>query len=100
MLSRDEIQTALGADRVIPLNIKNPHGPLGLEQLTASIQRMDPLSTESNQIQRSISLPLETWDKLHDLAQQLSQLSPTRPVTASDVARSLVVEGIGNASQS
>lgn len=99
MLNRDEIQSALGADRVVPLNVKNPHGPMGLEQLAAAVEQLDRQSTGANQIRRSISLPVEAWQKLDDLAQQLSEQS-SRPVTASEVARSLVVQGIGAASQS
>lgn len=94
MLSRVEIQIALGASRVVPLKIKNPHGPLGLQQLAETVEQLvDRRSAESNQIQRSISFPLETWQKLDALAHKLTQ-DAARHVTASDVATSLVVQGI------
>lgn len=93
MLSRDEIQSALEADRAIPLNVKNPHGPLGLEQLAAAVDQLDQRCKQSSQIQRSISLPVDAWEKLGALAHQLSQ-SSTRTVTASELATSLLVQGI------
>lgn len=99
MLSRDEIQTALRASRVVPLKVKNPHGPLGLDQLAETVEQLvERRSAESNQIQRSISLPLETWQKLDDLAHKLTQ-DASRQVTASDVATSLVVQGIDTVEQ-
>lgn len=94
MLSRDEIQIGLGASRVVPLKVKSPHGPLGLEQLAETIEQLvDRRSAETNQIQRSISFPLETWQKLDALAHKLTQ-DAARHVTASDVATSLVVQGL------
>lgn len=99
MLSRDEIQSALGATRVVPVNVKNPHGPLGLEQLSAAVRQLDDRSSaEINQIQRSISLPLETWEKLDHLAHELTERS-SRPITAIDVATSLVVQAIDTIEQ-
>ncbi|MDA1055282.1 MAG: hypothetical protein O3C40_33090 [Planctomycetota bacterium] len=99
MLSRDEIQTALGAGRAVPLNLKNPHGPLGLEQLAATVgQLVEQRSAATNHIQRSISLPLETWKKLSDLANKLTQ-SASKQVTASDVATSLVVQAVDTVEQ-
>lgn len=94
MLSRDEIQIALGATRVVPLKVKSPHGPLGLQHLAETVERLiERRSEETNQIQRSISFPLETWQKLDALAHKLTQ-DAARPVTASDVATSLVVQGL------
>jgi len=99
MLSRDEIQTALRASRVVPLKVRNPHGPLGLEQLAAAVQQLDDRpSRETREIQRSISLPMEMWEKLDHVARQLTQGS-SRRVTASDVATSLVLQGIGAVEQ-
>jgi len=72
MLGRDEIQSALGARRAIPVDVPNPHGPLGLEQLAAVVQQgVHQRPPETNQIQPSISLPLETWEKLDGLPQKL-----------------------------
>ena len=93
MLSRDEIQSALGASRAISVNVSNPHGPLGLEQLAAAVQQLVHQCPPEHQIQRSISLPLETWERLDDLAKKLTQ-SASRPVTASEVATSLVMQAI------
>lgn len=99
MLSREDIQAALRASRVVPIGVKNPHGPLGLEQLAAAVEQLnDRSSRKVSQIQRSISLPVETWQKLDELARQLTQRS-SKHVTASDVATSLVVQGIDTVEQ-
>lgn len=99
MLTRDEIQTALGVNRAVPLNVNNPHGPLGWQQLAETVQQLiDRRSAQTNQIQRSISLPLETWEKLDDLAHKLTQ-DASRQVTASDIATTLVVQGIDTVEQ-
>jgi hypothetical protein len=37
MLTEKEIQQALHANRIVPLSVPNPHGPLGLEQLAAAV---------------------------------------------------------------
>lgn len=37
MLNEAEIQQALHAARVVPLDVGNPHGPLGLEQLAGAV---------------------------------------------------------------
>jgi hypothetical protein len=39
MLDENEIRRALRAGRVVPLHVPNPHGPLGLEQLSAAVAR-------------------------------------------------------------
>lgn len=99
MLSRDEIQSALGASRVVPLAVKNPHDPLGLEQLAEAVEQLvDRRPAESNRVRRTISLPLETWQKLDDLAHRLTR-DTSQQVTASDVATSLVVQGIDTVEQ-
>ena len=37
MLDEEAIRRALHAERVVPLGVANPHGPLGLEQLAAAV---------------------------------------------------------------
>jgi hypothetical protein len=37
VLTEEEIRRALHADRVVPLGVANPHGPLGLEQFAAAV---------------------------------------------------------------
>lgn len=99
-LSRDEIQSALGASRAIPVDVPNSHGPPGLQQLAAVVQqRVHPSPPEANQIQRSISLPLETWEKLDGLAQELTR-SASKHVSVSDIAASLVMQGIDTVASS
>ncbi|HUG69301.1 MAG TPA: hypothetical protein VMM76_16235 [Pirellulaceae bacterium] len=94
MLIRDEIQIALGASHMVPLRAKSPRGPMGLEQLAETVEQLvDRRSAETHQIQRSISFPLETWQKLDALAHKLTQ-DAARHVTASDIATSLVVQGL------
>lgn len=39
--TREQIQQALHARRVVPLAVENPHGPLGLEHLAAAIAQID-----------------------------------------------------------
>jgi hypothetical protein len=42
MLSEEQIRQALHANRVVPLAVAKPHGPLGLEQLAAAVSRINP----------------------------------------------------------
>ena len=61
MLTEKEIQQALPASRVVPLSVPNPHGPLGLEQLTAAIANLpdSPIPRpEQCRISRTISLSM------------------------------------------
>jgi hypothetical protein len=37
MLSEEAIRRILRANRVVPLKVANPHGPLGLKQLAAAV---------------------------------------------------------------
>jgi hypothetical protein len=46
MLSQQEIQKALRARRVVPLEVPNSHGPLGLEHLAAAVARMSEADRE------------------------------------------------------
>lgn len=94
MLRPDEIQAALHASRVVDVPVANPHGPLGLEQLAANVaQIVDDDPRRSDTVQRSIRLPMETWEKLDGIASRLRRSGSTN-VSASDVATSLVVQGV------
>ena len=83
MLTDREIQQALRASRVVPLTTTNPHGPLGLAQLTAEVARIGGPA--------SVTIPLraETWAKLQHLAEVEGQAT-ARPLTAADVAAAIV----------
>lgn len=93
MLTDQEIQEALHATRVVPLAVPNPHGPLGLEQLAAAVARvLEPPEESSQQIRRPISLSVETWEKLKQLA--LAQTT-SRPVSASQIATAIIEQFVG-----
>lgn len=99
MLSEEEIQRALGADRVVPLGEFSAHGPLGLEHLAAIVERLRcPLTSVrgSALIERPIALPLETWEKLDRLARLNSQPND-RTVSPSAVAAELLKRCIADA---
>jgi hypothetical protein len=92
MLTEKDIQEALHARRVVPLSVSNPHGPLGLEQVAAAVAALadSPVPrAEKARIRRSISLSVQTWEKLERLAQTTTQDS-ARPVSASDVATAII----------
>jgi hypothetical protein len=66
MLTEQQIQQALHAQRVVPLGIDNPHGPLGLEQLAETVARLVATATAPSQrgrIERPLRLPQETLGK-------------------------------------
>lgn len=93
MLNRDEIQTALNASRVVPLAVSNPHGPLGLEHLAEAVRRIRETPEAEIRVERPVSLPVETWEKLDRIAKQLGQRN-SRRVTPSEVLATLVLEGV------
>lgn len=88
MLNEAEIQKALHASRVIPLDVANPHGPLGLEQLAGAVAlaRGEKLP---QRVQRPIALSVTTWAKLDDLAKAHANGKDKAP-SASDVAAALL----------
>ena len=99
MLSEEEIQKALGADRVVPLGEFSAHGPLGLEHLAAVVEQLRrpaPLAGGPAVIERPIALPLETWEKLDRLARQSRQPND-RAVSPSAVAAELIKQCIADA---
>src|SRR5437660_2414079 len=92
MLTAQEIQQALHASRVVPLDVANPHGPLGLEHLAEVVARLvgpESAPSERERVQRPMSLPLEAWEKLDQLARVAMQAG-SHPVTASEVAAALI----------
>lgn len=93
MLSEAQIRQALHADRVLPVGVANPHGPLGLEQLAEAVCRLSGSSAGLARVERSIALPVETWQKLDELARNASQAQP-RPVTASDMAAAILEQTV------
>jgi hypothetical protein len=97
MLTEKEIQQALHADRVVPLSVPNPHGPLGLEQLAAVARIADspvPLP-EDGRLRRPIALSVQTWQKLQQLAETSAQAS-ARPINASDVATAILEQFVAS----
>ena len=92
MLHEDEIRRALRAGRVVPLNVPNPHGPLGLEQLAAAVARVGGADRE----ELSIPLRRETRAKLEQLARAEGEAA-ARPVTAAELAAAVVEQFVATA---
>jgi hypothetical protein len=93
MLSEEQIKQALHASSVLPLGVANPHGPLGLEQLAEVVDRLSRPQNGTSRVERPVALPVETWQKLDDLARNFSQ-ERSRPVTASDVAVAILKQAV------
>ena len=91
MLTEEQIKKILHADRVVPVNVANPHGPLGLEQLAETVARLS--RPQSGTLERPVALPADTWRRLDDLAREASRAQP-QPVTASDVAAAILEQAI------
>src|SRR5262249_24416264 len=89
MLSEEQIKQALHASRVLPLDVANPHGPLGLEQLAEAVSRLDAPQLGPARVERAIALPVDTWQRLEELARNASH-ARLGPVTASDVAAAIL----------
>jgi len=95
MLNEQEIQRLLHADRVLPLDVPNPHGPLGLEQLAAEVARRRteaPSGAVVQRVGRSVELPSETWEKLDRLARAASP----QPVSATEMAAAILERALGS----
>jgi len=93
MLSEEQIKQALHADRILPLGVVNPHGPLGLEQLAETVSGLSRPQPGTSRVERPIALPVATWRKLDELARNASQAHP-RAVTASDVAVAILEHAV------
>ncbi len=88
MLDEAVFGKLLHASRIVPLNVANPHGPLGLEHLAAAVA----LARGENlpqRIERPISLSVEVWAKLDNLAHAQTLRSENRSC-ASEVAAVLL----------
>jgi len=93
MLTDEEIRRALHASRVLSVPVGNPHGPLGLEQLAAAVERQaarQNLSARSI-VRRPIELPVETWEKLDRLAAETSNATSSQ-VRPSELAATIIEE--------
>lgn len=96
MLSEDQIRDALHATRAIPVDVPNPHGPFGLEQLAETLARAGvgiAAGTLPDRVERPLSLPFSTWKKVEDLARSVSA-SGQRRVTASELITALIEKSI------
>ena len=99
MLSKDQIQRALHASRVVPLSVAKPHGPLGLEQLAAVVSHLNPaLGSDTQRVRRPIALDHETWEKLEQLATTTSKTTSKR-ITASQVATAIIEQFVATLEQ-
>jgi hypothetical protein len=88
MLDEEAVRRALHADRVVPLGVSNPHGPLGLEQLAAAVAAHRN-AAQAKRVRRPIELPVQTWEKLHALAAATSRAGKP-PVSAGELAAAII----------
>ena len=94
MLHEDQIAQALHASRIVALPALNTHGPLDLEHLVEIVSHHLRGETEpSERVQRPIALPVETWEKLDQLARAASR-SNAPPLTASALAAALLEQAV------
>jgi hypothetical protein len=99
MLNEREISEALHAGRVVPLQVANPHGPLGLEQLAAAVKSLRALGLSraaEERVRRPIDLSLHTWEKLSHLAAATSQATAT-PVSTGELVTAIVERYVADA---
>ena len=78
----------------------NPHGPLGLEQLTDAVANLPDspiLLPELGRISRTISLSVQTWEKLNQLAQSAAPTG-TRSLTPSELATAIIEQFVATTS--
>ena len=98
MLSEEAIGNALHASRVVPLDVANPHGPLGLEQLAAVVaarrEAAQP-NAHAARVRRPIELPVQIWEKLHALAAATSQTGGP-PVSAGELAAAILEQFVND----
>lgn len=99
MLSEEQIRQALHANRVVPLAVTKPHGPLGLEQLAAAVSRVNPgLGSGDTRVSRPIALEHTTWEILAQLAETAAQTT-SQHITASQVAVIIIEQFVAALSQ-
>lgn len=90
MLPEKEIAQALHADRVVPVLVYRPHGPLGLEQLAAAVSQLNLAAGASGAyVRRAVALKQQTWQKLGELA-ETSARKTSQHVTASQIAATIL----------
>ena len=93
-MSEREIAKALRASRVVTLPTLKPDGPLGLEQLAADVAQLrDADLPRKERVQRPIALPVETWEKLAQLARAATPANAL-PLTASALAAALLEQAV------
>jgi hypothetical protein len=91
MLSQQEIQKALRARRVVPLEVPSPHGPLGLEHLAAAVARI----ADTDREELVIPLRRQTREKLEQLAQAEGQVTAV-PITAAELAAAVIEQFVAS----
>ncbi|MBI1833053.1 MAG: hypothetical protein HYR84_16555 [Planctomycetes bacterium] len=94
MLSEQEVKQALHANRVIPIDVPNPHGPLGWQHLGHTLARFLTPNDSGTKVVKSLEIPAETWNKLEQLAAEAAR-SEARPVSASDLAAAILQHYVG-----
>jgi hypothetical protein len=96
MLCEEAIRRALHASRIVLLEVANPQGQLGLEQLVAAIAahcQATEIQPKMERVCRPIELPLRTWEKLRDLA-AVSPQSATSAVSAGELAAAIIEQNV------
>lgn len=94
MLTEQQIRDVLHASRVVPFDVPNPHGPLGLEQLAEAVAGLRAAPpTPAGNVERPLNLPVATWAKLDGLARTATKAG-SRRVSASDVAAALIERAV------
>src|SRR4051794_36894948 len=94
MLTEEQIRQALHAQRVVPLQVPNPHGPFGLEQLAEAVAQLRGHPAEAaSRVERLLSLRQQTWQKLDELAKTASRTN-SPPLTAADIAIAILEEAV------
>jgi hypothetical protein len=97
MFNDQEIRDALHASRVVAVPVPNPHGPLGLEQSAEAVVRATAAPERpADSVQRTLTLPVATWEKLDVLA-RTANMAGSRRLSASDVAAALIEQAIMSA---
>ena len=96
MLTEQEIQQALGASYVVPLNVPNPHGPFGWEHVAQAVADVFA-SRKSTMIVQPLEFSRATWEKLEQLAKNASKAAE-RPVSVAEFAEALLEHVVGTSS--
>jgi hypothetical protein len=87
MLTEEEIRRTLHAQRIVPVDVANPHGPLGLEQLAGALAQIRGEELPQR-VRRPIALNVETWEKLDRMAEAARANTPS--CKASDLAAAVI----------